>query len=94
LQQPRHPVERSTSARKWDRRRRSGSQLLRRWQVPATLRDRSAHRQVNVFPLHTFLGRARKVCRLPAGTGEVKVLAPILAKAQRENRYLLAIWSI
>jgi hypothetical protein len=36
-------------------------------------RDSSAHRQVNVLPLVTFLGRARKVTRLPAGTGEVEV---------------------
>jgi hypothetical protein len=30
-----------------------------------------------------------RAIRLPAGTGEVKVFAPILAEAQRENRYVL-----
>jgi hypothetical protein len=47
--------------------------LKRRWQKQTTLRDSSARRQANVLPLVTFLGRARKVTRLPAGTGEVKV---------------------
>jgi len=36
-------------------------------------RDRSARRQANVLSLVTFFGRAKKVTRLPAGTGEVKV---------------------
>jgi hypothetical protein len=49
-------------------------------------RDRSAHRQVNVLPLVTFLGRARKVTRLPAGTGEVQDCAFVLVLAQRQNR--------
>jgi len=51
--------------------------------MPATFRDRSARRQANVLSLVTFFGRAKKATRLPAGTGEVKVFAPILAKAER-----------
>jgi hypothetical protein len=34
-------------------------------------RDSSARSQAYVLPLVTFLGRARKVTRRPAGTGEV-----------------------
>jgi membrane protein DedA with SNARE-associated domain len=42
--------------------------------------DRSARRQGSVLLLITFLGRARKVTRLPAGTGELKVGDFVLAE--------------
>jgi hypothetical protein len=46
------------------------------------VRANYAHRQVQVLPLVTFLGRARKVTRLPAGTAEVLVLLEQMAESQ------------
>ena len=65
LQQLRNPAERPASARNWDRRRRAGSQLQRRWQMQTTLRDRSARRQAKADFCLLF-GGLQKV-RRPAG---------------------------